>query len=76
MKMKVICYARVPASHQNPENQLIGLRAAAERYGWTIIKEYVDHGISGKKGRDKRPQFDGMIKSVMKKEVDLVSFGE
>ena len=36
--MKVICYARVSAFHQNPENQLIELRAAAERYGWTIIK--------------------------------------
>ena len=68
------CYARVSASHQNPENQLIELRAAAERYGWTIIKEYVDHGISGKKGRDKRPQFDAMMKSAMKKEADLVMF--
>ena len=72
--MKVVCYARVSASHQNPENQLNELRAAAERYGWTILKEYVDHGISGKKGRDKRPQFDAMIKSAMKKDADLLMF--
>ena len=73
--MKVICYARVSASHQNPDNQLIELRDAAERYGWTIIKEYVDHGISGKKGRDKqRPQFDAMMKSAMKKKADMVMF--
>ena len=45
--MKVICYARVSASHQNPENQLNELRTAANRFGWTIVNEYVDHGISG-----------------------------
>ncbi len=48
--MRVICYARVSASHQNPENQLNELRVAARRFGWTIVKEYVDHGISGAKG--------------------------
>jgi DNA invertase Pin-like site-specific DNA recombinase len=72
--MKVICYARVSASHQNPENQLNELRVAAQRFGWTIVNEYVDHGISGAKGRDKRPQYDAMLKSAMKKEADLVMF--
>ena len=72
--MKVICYARVSASHQNPENQLNELRTAAERFGWTIVNEYVDHGISDAKGRDKRAQYDAMLKSAMKKEADLVMF--
>jgi DNA invertase Pin-like site-specific DNA recombinase len=72
--MKVICYARVSTAYQNPENQLNKLRTAANRYGWTIIKEYIDHGVSGKKGRDKRPQFDAMMKSALRKEADLVMF--
>ena len=72
--MNVILYARVSDSHQNPENQLSELREVAQRNGWLITKEYVDHGISGAKGRDKRPQFDAMLKSAMRKEADLVMF--
>ena len=50
------------------------LREVANRNGWSIVNEYVDSGISGAKGRDKRPQFDAMLKSAMKKDVDLVMF--
>jgi len=32
----------------------------------------VDHGISGAKGRDKRPAFDSMCKGVIRKEFDLI----
>ncbi|MCC9624035.1 recombinase family protein [Thalassospira sp. MA62] len=38
------------------------------------MNEYVDHGISDAKGRDKRPQYDAMLNSAMKKEADLVMF--
>jgi DNA invertase Pin-like site-specific DNA recombinase len=72
--MKVICYARCSTVHQNPENQLNELRTAAERYGWTILKEYIDHGVSGKKGREQRPQFNAMMNSALRKEADLVMF--
>lgn len=73
--MKKVClYARVSDASQNPENQLIELREVAKRNGWFVVKEYVDHGISGAKGRDKRPQFDLMIKSALRKEIDLVMF--
>ena len=58
----------------NPQNQINELRQVASRNDWTIIKEYVDAGISGSKGRDKRPQFDAMLKSAMRKEYDLVMF--
>jgi DNA invertase Pin-like site-specific DNA recombinase len=34
------------------------LRQAAERAGWEVIEVYKDHGISGAKGRDKRPAFN------------------
>jgi len=72
--MNVISYARVSDSAQNPENQLNELRQVAKRNGWNIIKEYVDHGISGAKGRDKRPEFDAMLKSAMRKDAELIMF--
>ena len=72
--MKVILYARASTTQQQPENQLVALREVAERNKWEIINEYVDLGISGAKGRDKRPQFDAMLKSAMRKEADLVMF--
>jgi len=68
--MKVILYARASTTQQQPENQLVALREVAERNKWEIINEYVDLGISGAKGRDKRPQFDAMLKSAMRKEAD------
>ena len=32
----------------------------AERADYEILKVYKDHGISGAKGRDKRPAFDAL----------------
>ncbi len=37
-----------------------------------IVKVFKDHGISGAKGRDKRPQFDALCKAVTRREIDLV----
>ena len=48
---KVAIYARVSTDKQTCENQLIELRAVAERCGYTIVQEFVDSGISGAKGR-------------------------
>jgi hypothetical protein len=33
-------------------------REVAARAGWLTVETYIDHGISGAKGRDKRPAFD------------------
>jgi DNA invertase Pin-like site-specific DNA recombinase len=71
---KVSIYARCSTSSQNPQNQINELREIASRNDWQIINEYVDSGISGSLGRDKRPEFDKMLKSAMRKEVDLVMF--
>lgn len=71
---KVAIYARVSSTTSNPENQLIELRQSAQRNGWMVVKEYVDYGVSGAKGRDKRPQFDACLKSAVRKEVDVVMF--
>ena len=66
-------YARVSTDHQTTDNQLNELRAVAQRMGWNVVAEYVDHGISGAKGRDQRPQFDAMLKAVTRREVDVIA---
>ena len=71
-RTSVALYARVSTDGQTTENQLQELRKVAGRNGWQIIQEFVDHGISGAKGRDQRPAFDEMCKGVIRKEFDLV----
>lgn len=72
MKKQVALYARVSTDGQTTENQLQELRKVAKRNGWHIAQEFVDHGISGAKGRDQRPSFDEMLKAVTRKEVEVV----
>jgi hypothetical protein len=36
-----------------------------------VVKVYQDAGISGAKGRDKRPGLDAMMKAVNSKEFDI-----
>jgi DNA invertase Pin-like site-specific DNA recombinase len=71
--IRVAIYARVSTDGQTTENQRRELRAAVERHGWSIAAEYIDHGISGAKGRKDRPQFDALLRAVARKEVDLVA---
>ena len=71
-RTSVALYARVSTDGETTENQLQELRKVADRNGWQIIQEFVDHGISGAKGRDQRPAFDEMCKGVVRKEFDLV----
>jgi DNA invertase Pin-like site-specific DNA recombinase len=48
------------------------LRQVAERAGWEIVEVYRDHGVSGAKGRDKRPRFDALHKAAARREFDVV----
>jgi hypothetical protein len=73
MKKRVAIYVRVSTSKQDTENQLRELSAVADRSGWEIWKVYEDAGISGAKGRDKRPGLDAMMKAVNAKQFDLVA---
>jgi len=70
---RVALYARVSTDGQTTENQRRELRAAVERHGWTIAVEFIDHGISGAKGRRDRPQFDALLRAVARKEFDVVA---
>jgi len=52
---KAVLYLRVSTIEQTTANQERELREIADRMGCEIVKVYKDHGISGAKGRDKRP---------------------
>ena len=66
-------YARVSTKNgQTPKNQIIRLREVADKAGWEVVEEYVDRGISGSKGRDKRPAFDRLCKAATRREIDVV----
>jgi DNA invertase Pin-like site-specific DNA recombinase len=65
-------YVRVSTDHQSVENQVRELKQVAERRGWTVIEIYRDAGISGSKGRDKRPGLDAMLKDANRRKFDVV----
>ena len=65
-------YVRVSTDHQSVENQVRELKQVAERRGWTVIEVYRDAGISGSKGRDKRPGLDAMLKDANRRKFDVV----
>jgi hypothetical protein len=69
---RIAIYARVSTSGQTTSNQLRELQAVAERNSWTVVAEFVDEGISGAKGRDKRPALDKLLRGVTRREFDVV----
>ncbi len=73
MQKRVCLYLRVSTGGQTVENQRQALEAACRAKGWTIQQEFVDAGISGAKGRDKRPGFDAMLKAVARGQVNMVA---
>lgn len=70
---RVALYLRVSTGEQTIENQDRVLREVAHRTGWNITAVYKDEGISGAKGRDKRPGFDQLLKAATRREFDMVA---
>ena len=66
-------YLRVSTDDQTVENQRQALVDAAAHRKWRIVEEFVDNGISGAKGRDKRPGFDRLLKAVVRRDIDVVA---
>jgi DNA invertase Pin-like site-specific DNA recombinase len=67
---QVVIYGRCSTDKQTVSNQLNDLREVANRSGWEVIDEYLDEGVSGSKGRDKRPEFDRLLKDANRKKFD------
>src|SRR6202140_4441696 len=69
---RAVLYLRVSTIEQTTANQERELREVASRMGCEIVHVYKDHGISGAKGRDKRPSFDRMCRDATKRQFDMV----
>ena len=70
---RVALYVRVSTKKdQTVENQLIALRDWAAGRGHEVVAEFADEGISGKKGRDKRPGLDSMMKAAVRGQFEMV----
>ena len=69
---QAVIYLRVSTIDQTTANQERELREIASRMGCEIVKVYRDHGISGAKGRDKRPAFDKLCRDAARREFDMV----
>ena len=73
MGKRIALYLRVSTAEQTVENQQRELRAVARRHGWNIVAIFKDEGVSGTKGRDKRPGFDQLCQGVARREFDQVA---
>ena len=55
------------------DNQRLALQEVADRSGWNVVEVFEDRGVSGAKGRDRRPQFDRLLKAVTRRRIDMVA---
>ena len=70
--MKVAIYARVSTIDQTTDNQLEAVQHVAIARGWVVVEIYRDVGISGAKGRDRRPALDQMLKDATRRRFNLI----
>lgn len=71
LTLRIAIYARVSKDDgiQDTENQLVILREFAERKGWDVAKEYVDHQSAK---TENRPQLQEMFKDAARHKFDIV----
>jgi len=70
---RVAIYARVSTDSQTVENQLQELHSVAVRHAWDVAAVFTDEGISGAKGRDKRPGYDALLTGVTRRDYDMIA---
>jgi DNA invertase Pin-like site-specific DNA recombinase len=70
---RVGIYLRVSTNGQTTENQRRELEAVAIRSGWKNVGIYEDAGISGAKGRDKRPGFDRLLRDATARKINMIA---
>ena len=69
---RAVLYLRVSTTDQTTANQERELRELAGRMGCEIVHVYKDHGISGAKSRDERPEFDRLLRDATRRQFDMV----
>jgi DNA invertase Pin-like site-specific DNA recombinase len=73
MSKRIALYLRVSTAEQTVENQRRELEAVAERHGWNVVAVFTDAGISGSKGREKRPGYDRLCHGIARREFQQVA---
>ena len=73
MSKRIGIYLRVSTDNQTTENPRLELEAVANSSGWDVVGVYEDAGISGAKGRDKRPGLDRLLKDVTARKVNMIA---
>jgi DNA invertase Pin-like site-specific DNA recombinase len=72
--MRVALYTRVSREEQvhgySLEAQLEACRAYAAAQGWTVVREFVEPGLTGT--NDRRPAFQAMIAAALAGEFDVI----
>lgn len=68
--LRCALYLRVSTTDQHTENQARELREYCAARGWTITREYVDHGVSGAKER--RPALDDVVRDARRRRFDVL----
>lgn len=69
---KVVIYGRVSITEQTIDNQIVFLKRIVKQNQWDLIDIYIDDGISGSKGRDKRPEFDRLCKDMVRRKFNKI----
>lgn len=64
-------YARVSTDEQQSQNQLLELRRFAKARGYQT-EEFIDHGISGTAGEDRRPALKRLMEGARRRQIDIV----
>jgi len=72
-RKRVAIYARVSTDGQTIANQQRELEEMAQRHRWDVVEVFTDKGISGAKGRDKRPGFAKLWQGITRRDFDLVA---
>lgn len=69
--IRCVLYARCSTLlNQDPEHQLVPLREVAKARGFTVVEEFVDHGVSGT--RESRPALSRLQKAAMQRRFSIV----
>src|SRR5688572_28450752 len=71
--VRVALYLRVSTLEQTTEHQRRELIDLAAQKGWKVVAEFEDAGISGAKGRSRRPAFDSLVKAATRRQFDVIA---
>jgi DNA invertase Pin-like site-specific DNA recombinase len=69
-RLKAAIYVRVSTADQHVESQLYDLRELAAKWGFEVVKEYQDCGVSGRRAR--RPGLDALTADARQKKFSIV----